>query len=129
MNWNEWKNLTDEQRLYQQGIDKLKSVDSYGFPRLKQRSDINETRDISDVVPRSFGNPSNPIDSSGGKAQPDVQGGLLSLIMQAMQGNPQGGLAKQLFGGINNQPQAQLGNAPPQLGLLANLLQGHGGQG
>lgn len=67
-----------------------------------------------------------------GGQQPGA-GGLLGALSSAMQGNPQGGLAKQLFGG--GQPMPQAGpmpggpTAPPQMGMLGGLMQKLGGMG
>lgn len=62
------------------------------------------------------------------------QGGLLGAVSSAMQGNPTGGLAKQLFGAAGPQPPSAPGGAPaapPQMGLLTGLMQklGMGGAG
>ena len=46
--------------------------------------------------------------------QQQYPGGMLGAMTSAVQGNPQGGLAKQLFGGGTN---------PAQMGLLSGLMQ------
>lgn len=69
----------------------------------------------------------------GGAAQPGM-GGLLGALSSAMQGSPQGGLAKQLFGGGQPQPGAPAAPgggpaAPPQMGMLGGLMSKLGGMG
>lgn len=73
--------------------------------------------------------PQSPMGGMGAMQQPGAasmpQGGLLNSVTSALQGNPTGGLAKQLFGGIGGQ-QPQVPGATPQMGLLTNMLQGMG---
>lgn len=79
--------------------------------------------------------PQSPVGGMGAMQQPGAasmpQGGLLNSISSALQGNPTGGLAKQLFGGIGGQQPPQAPGAtmqsPPQMGLLTQMLQGLGG--
>lgn len=76
-------------------------------------------------------NPAAALGQQPGGQGAQVPGGVLGAISSAMQGNPTGGLAKQLFG----QPQAPAPGAapgaPPQMGLLTGLMQklGMGGAG
>ena len=86
---------------------------------------------MMNFAPVNFGSmaPGGGMGAMGGGMP---QGGLLNAVTSALQGNPQGGLAKQLFGGMGGQqgdPSGAAPSQPPQLGMLTKLFQGLGGGG